>query len=185
MGDRIVRMGVGLLVGVWLARYLGPSLYGEFNYAFAFAMMFAPVAMLGLDEIGIRELIKDPSNRDEILGTAFLPDAFRRISGFFTGNCNYFPGPSRRHAYTLARGYHDRGDYFPGVYSNRILVRVAAPVEIYRLLQAHGLPGDKRHKDSPDPYQGAASCLCLGRSCRDRLRIRGACYRLPRQRLSY
>jgi O-antigen/teichoic acid export membrane protein len=71
MGDRIIRMGVGLLVGVWLARYLGPSLYGEFNYAFAFAMMFAPVAMLGLDDIGIRELIKDPSNRDEILGTIF------------------------------------------------------------------------------------------------------------------
>ena len=71
MGDRVIRMGVGLLVGVWLARYLGPSLYGEFNYAFAFAMMFAPVAMLGLDDIGIRELIKDPSNRDEILGTIF------------------------------------------------------------------------------------------------------------------
>ncbi len=72
MGDRIVRMGVGLLVGVWLARYLGPSLYGEFNYAYAFAMMFAPVAMLGLDEIGIRELVKNPLNRDGILGTAFF-----------------------------------------------------------------------------------------------------------------
>jgi O-antigen/teichoic acid export membrane protein len=71
MGDKIIRMGVGLIVGVWLARYLGPSLYGEFSYAVAFAMMFSPVAMLGLDEIVIRELIKDPAGRDKILGTVF------------------------------------------------------------------------------------------------------------------
>ncbi len=72
MGDRIVRMCVGLLVGVWLARYLGPSLYGEFSYAIAFAAMFTPVAMLGLDEIVIRDLIQDPSKKEELLGSAFF-----------------------------------------------------------------------------------------------------------------
>ena len=72
LGDRVIRMGVGLLVGVWLARYLGPSLYGEFSYAFAFASLFAPVAVLGLDEIVIRKLVRDPSQRDEVLGTVFF-----------------------------------------------------------------------------------------------------------------
>jgi O-antigen/teichoic acid export membrane protein len=90
MGDRIARMGVGLLVGVWLARYLGPSLYGEFNYAFAFAMMFAPVAMLGLDDIGIRELIKAPSNRDDILGTIFFLMLLGGLAVFFLATAIIF-----------------------------------------------------------------------------------------------
>jgi O-antigen/teichoic acid export membrane protein len=72
LGDKVVRMGVGLLVGVWLARYLGPSLYGEFSYAFAFASLFAPIALLGLDDIVIRRLVRDTSNQDQILGTVFF-----------------------------------------------------------------------------------------------------------------
>ena len=72
LGDKAVRMGIGLLVGVWLARYLGPSLYGEFSYAFAFASLFAPIALLGLDEIVIRKLVRDTTHHEEILGTVFF-----------------------------------------------------------------------------------------------------------------
>ncbi len=71
MGDKVTRAVVNLLVGAWMASYLGPSLYGEFSYAFAISMLFVPVAMLGLDYIAIRELIKEPSRRDEVLGTVF------------------------------------------------------------------------------------------------------------------
>lgn len=96
-GDRIVRMGVGLLVGVWLARYLGPSLYGEFSYALAFAMMFSPVAMLGLDDIVIRELIKNPSKRNEFLGTAFFLMLLGGLSVFILATASIYifrPGDS-------------------------------------------------------------------------------------------
>ena len=72
MGDQVTRQIVGLLVGVWLARYLGPGLYGDFSYALAVVMIFSPLAMLALDEIAIRRLIHDPSDRDEVLGTSFL-----------------------------------------------------------------------------------------------------------------
>jgi O-antigen/teichoic acid export membrane protein len=72
LGDTIFRSGVGLLVGIWIARYLGPSLYGAFSYAVAFTMLFSPVAMLGLDEIAIRKLVQDPSSRDEVLGSSFF-----------------------------------------------------------------------------------------------------------------
>jgi O-antigen/teichoic acid export membrane protein len=71
MGDQVLRMGVGLLVGVWVARYLGPELYGQFSYAIAFAMLFSPLAMLGLDGIVIRNFARNPSSRDELLGTSF------------------------------------------------------------------------------------------------------------------
>lgn len=80
MGDQIVRKAMGLLVGVLLARYLGPQLYGEFSYAIAVVVIVAPIAMLALDDISIRRLIQDPSKRDEILGTAF---ALMMIGGIF------------------------------------------------------------------------------------------------------
>jgi O-antigen/teichoic acid export membrane protein len=70
--DKILRMGVGLLVGVWIARYLGPRQYGLLNYAVAFAALFGAVATLGLDSIVMRELVRCPDKTNELLGTAFV-----------------------------------------------------------------------------------------------------------------
>lgn len=72
MGGQIVRQGVSLVIGVLMARYFGPTLYGEFNYALAFVALFTTVGLLGLDGIVIRELVRDPSCRDDALGTSFL-----------------------------------------------------------------------------------------------------------------
>lgn len=69
--DKIVRMGAGLLVGVWVARYLGPAQFGLFNYSLAFVALFSIIANLGLDSIVVRDLVHDPTRRDETLGTAF------------------------------------------------------------------------------------------------------------------
>ncbi|MGQ3685102.1 MAG: hypothetical protein ACUBOA_08900 [Candidatus Loosdrechtia sp.] len=40
LADKILRMGLGLFVGVWIARYLGPERFGLFNYAVAFAPLY-------------------------------------------------------------------------------------------------------------------------------------------------
>ncbi|KST65814.1 flippase [Mastigocoleus testarum] len=69
--DRILRMGANLFVGVWIARHLGVEQYGLFNYAVAFVALFASIANLGLDNIVIRQLVRDPENKTEILGTTF------------------------------------------------------------------------------------------------------------------
>jgi len=69
--EKILRMLVGLVVGVWVARYLGPERYGLFSYAQSFVGLFAVVATLGLDSILVRELVKDESKRDILLGTTF------------------------------------------------------------------------------------------------------------------
>lgn len=69
--DKALRMGVGLFVGVWVARYLGPEQFGLWNFAIAFAGMFGAFATLGLDGIVIRELVKNPERQHELLGTAF------------------------------------------------------------------------------------------------------------------
>ncbi|MDF5721144.1 MAG: flippase [Rhizonema sp. PD37] len=69
--DKVVRMVVGLLVGVWVARYLGPDNFGIYNYALAFTGIFDTVANLGLDSIVVRNIVRQPSSKDEILGTSF------------------------------------------------------------------------------------------------------------------
>ena len=71
LGEKILRMIVGLFVGVWVARYLGPEQFGLFSYAQSFVGLFTAIATLGLDGIVVRELVKDESRRDELIGTAF------------------------------------------------------------------------------------------------------------------
>lgn len=70
--DKLLRMGVGLFVGVWIARYLEPVQFGAYNYALAFVALFAAFASLGLDGIVVRDIACDPAKRDRILGSAFI-----------------------------------------------------------------------------------------------------------------
>ena len=78
MVDRIVRMGMGLFVGVWVARYLGPIQFGSLNFAVAFVALFGSVTTLGLDGIVMREVLHNHKGTPEILGTTF---ALRSIGG--------------------------------------------------------------------------------------------------------
>lgn len=63
---------MGLLVGIWVARYLGPERFGLLNFATAFVGLFGPLAVMGLPSIVVRDLIRDPMRREETLGTAAL-----------------------------------------------------------------------------------------------------------------
>ena len=71
MGHRMLSMVVALFVGVYVARYLGPVRFGLLSYAGSFVGLFTALATLGLDGIMVRELVKTPERRDEVLGTAF------------------------------------------------------------------------------------------------------------------
>lgn len=74
--DKLIRFGVGLFVGVWVARYLGPQEYGQWNYAIAFAALFGAFANLGLDAIVIREIVRNTRPTNQLLGTAFYLKLF-------------------------------------------------------------------------------------------------------------
>jgi O-antigen/teichoic acid export membrane protein len=69
--EQILRMIAGLAVGVWVARYLGPSQFGILSYAVAFAAIFSSIAKLGLDNIVVRNLVHVPEQNNIYLGTAF------------------------------------------------------------------------------------------------------------------
>lgn len=70
MTPKLLRAVVGLLVGVWVARYLGPKGFGALNFAIAFAALFFPAAQLGLQSIVVRDLVRHPGRRAEILSSA-------------------------------------------------------------------------------------------------------------------
>jgi len=77
--EKILRMIVGLFVGVWVARYLGPEKYGMLSYAQAFVGIFSAIATLGLNGIVVRELVKYSQKESELLGTAFILKLFGAV----------------------------------------------------------------------------------------------------------
>jgi PST family polysaccharide transporter len=70
--DKLVRGVLGFLIGIWLARYLGPIQFGQLHYAMAFVGLFGAVAALGLDGIVVRDLVRHPENANTTLGTVFF-----------------------------------------------------------------------------------------------------------------
>ncbi|RDD29676.1 O-unit flippase [Prosthecochloris sp. ZM] len=80
LGDKALRLGLGLLVGAWVARYLGPSQYGELTYVVAFVAFFQTITLLGLNSVAIRDMARDREASPVILGTVFR---LRLITGFF------------------------------------------------------------------------------------------------------
>jgi PST family polysaccharide transporter len=78
MFDKIFRLVVGLFVNVWIARYLGPAQFGILSYALSFAAIIGAIAPLGLDSIVVRELVKDASRKEYLLGTTL---GLRLLSG--------------------------------------------------------------------------------------------------------
>jgi O-antigen/teichoic acid export membrane protein len=76
--SQVTRLAVGLLVGLYVARYLGPESFGLLNYAISFALLFGALAQLGLADIVVRDLVADPGRGADTLGSAF---ALRLASG--------------------------------------------------------------------------------------------------------
>ncbi len=76
--DKIFRMTVSFTVGIYVAYKLEPANYGLLNYAIGFCMIYSVFVALGLDQILIRELVKSPERRDDLMGTALA----LRLCGF-------------------------------------------------------------------------------------------------------
>ncbi len=80
--DQILRMVAGLLVGVWMARSLGPENFGWLNYALATVGVVGSLTALGIGPIVVRELVRAPAERVGWIGTALLLRAAGAAVGF-------------------------------------------------------------------------------------------------------
>lgn len=80
--EQIVRMVAGILVGVWVARYLGPEGYGWFNYATVTVGLVASLTSPGFGAVVVRELAKSPAETSAWMGAAFFLRAAGASIGF-------------------------------------------------------------------------------------------------------
>src|SRR3954469_1658751 len=65
-------LGAGMVVGIYVARYLQPERFGLLNYAISFVSIFSAFSTLGLEQIIVRELARQPERQRELLGTGFI-----------------------------------------------------------------------------------------------------------------
>jgi O-antigen/teichoic acid export membrane protein len=80
--DKIFRMGVGFFVGVWIVRYLGPEQFGLLSFATAFVGLFGAFSALGLQEIVVRDIVRNPDCAPETLGTAAILQLIGAVAAY-------------------------------------------------------------------------------------------------------
>jgi O-antigen/teichoic acid export membrane protein len=80
--DKLLRMGVGLFVSVWVARYLGPEDFGLFSFAIAFVSIFGGLSTLGRPGIVVRDIVSEPKSSLETLGSSFVLQVIGGITAF-------------------------------------------------------------------------------------------------------
>ena len=69
MAERVLKIGVGFIVLIFLVRYLGPENFGLLSYVQSFVGVFVAFTTLGLEVILVRELTKNKTENRKILGT--------------------------------------------------------------------------------------------------------------------
>lgn len=70
IGCRIVQMLLSIVVTMLTARFLGPSGYGTINYAASLVAFVIPIMNLGLTGVLVYEIIHNPTQEGEIMGTS-------------------------------------------------------------------------------------------------------------------
>lgn len=78
-GDRFLRMFGAVVVGMVVARYLGPAQFGLLNYGLAIYGLFNVISNLGLDPLVVRDMALDESGEPVILGSGFVLKAVASV----------------------------------------------------------------------------------------------------------
>ena len=82
MAERGGRLLFGTLVGLIVARYLGPERLGSLSYAVALVTLLGFLPALGLDEILKRELLRSPETTSALLASAVVLRLGAGAAGF-------------------------------------------------------------------------------------------------------
>lgn len=81
VGENGIRLLIGFVLSVWMARHLGSHGYGLFSYVTSFVLIFTPFFNMGIEEITIKEYVEKNEDEETIGGTSF----FIRLVGGFLG----------------------------------------------------------------------------------------------------
>lgn len=69
LADKFLRAGVGLLVGVWVARYLGPEQFGRLSYGISVIGLLAVFASFGSNSVVVQRLVRAKRAPGGVLGS--------------------------------------------------------------------------------------------------------------------
>ncbi len=72
LAEKILRTIVLFIVWVFVIRYLRAEKFGLFTYSLSFVGLFAAISAMTADGILVRELVRQPENKHNLLGTAFV-----------------------------------------------------------------------------------------------------------------
>jgi len=72
--SKVLSLFSTVFVGAWVARYLGAENFGLLMYSNNLVALFIPIAMIGLSDIVIKELVNSKSRTEisKIIGIAFF-----------------------------------------------------------------------------------------------------------------
>ena len=71
IGEQIFQMLISFFIGIFTARYLGPSNYGVLNYTASFVAFVTSIVTLGMDGVVIRKIIATPEKEGIIHSIMF------------------------------------------------------------------------------------------------------------------
>lgn len=81
IGGKIAQMVIGFFVGIFTARYLGPSNYGILNAAQAYMAFVMPICTLGFSAVFVKSIIDAPEKEGALLGSGI---AFRCVASIIS-----------------------------------------------------------------------------------------------------
>ncbi len=77
--EKVLKLLINFIVGVYVVRYLGLVRNGMLAYALSVVGILTAITTIGLGEIVVRELLTDEKKRDKILGTSFFLKFFSSV----------------------------------------------------------------------------------------------------------
>ena len=143
LAEKGFRLVLGFLVGVYVARRLGPAQFGLLNYAISFVALFSVLATLGMDAVAVRELVRRPQRAAAILGSVLtLKAAGFAVMAVAVGGvlvCSPMANRDRLLMAVILAGYGFQiFQVFDFSFQSRVLGKYSAMSQIAALLVASG-----------------------------------------------
>jgi O-antigen/teichoic acid export membrane protein len=80
--EKVMRLGLGLVISVFIARHLGPRDFGILSYAFSVTAFLGTFAYLGLSGIVVRDIVKHPDETGSLMGSGFALKMIGALLGY-------------------------------------------------------------------------------------------------------
>ena len=86
VSERAATLLLNLIVGIFVARYLGPENYGTLSYAIAFIALLSTIPYLGFGGVVVQQLVHERDSQGEIMGTVLGAKFAAAVLAFLLAN---------------------------------------------------------------------------------------------------